>query len=261
MDTKLRLPGFLIAGLLLAACGESATSEAPTMVASAPATSVSPSVSADESAVPSADEPSTAASAAASAAPDAELPDGWRLIAGPDLGFSIGVPESWDELSAESLTEGGVFDEMIETNPDAAVALEQARAAIESGQIGLFAFDSQDAGTGFATNLNVIEIGPVSESPAEAAEQIATAIEASVPIIGEVSTETTNLPAGEAAVITYEWEVADASGAATEVTVNQYAIITDAGNGYVVSFSAASDGLAEDEGTFREIVETFRAGG
>jgi hypothetical protein len=262
MHTKIAVLGALLLGVLLVACGESASSPSAsasdptgTATASAPATTAP---SADAAASGDAE-----ASADAEASGDAEgtLPDGWEAIAVADLGFSIGVPEGWEELSAETLADSAVIDEMIETNPDAAVALEQARVAIESGQIGLFAFDSADAGSGFATNLNVINVGAVTESPEEAAEQIAAAIEGSVPVLGEVSTGTTSVPAGEAATVRYEWELADAAGATTAVTVLQYAIITGDGTGYVISFSAASDRFAEDEETFRQIVDTFRATG
>lgn len=242
------LPAFVL-GFVLAACGQDAPTPTPTPAT----TSLSPSPTLGETASPS-------PTVAESPSPGADAPEGWRRIGVAEQGFSIAVPEEWEELSPDVISDSGVMEQMLEANPDAAVALEHAQVAIESGQIALFAFDTSGAETGFATNLNVINVGDdVQGSTAEqAAEEIAEAIRQEIPIVGEVETETTTLPAGEAAVLNYEWQVDDGQGTVTTVTVSQYAIIADSGTGFILSMSAASDTVEAYRETFREIAESFR---
>lgn len=244
------LPALLLA-LVLAACGGESPTPTPT-VSDAP-TSPTPTATSDatESASPSAD---------ASPAGDAATPDGWQRITVAEQGFSLAVPPEWEELSPDVIGDSGVMDQMREANPDAASALEQAEAAIASGQIALFAFDTSDEGTesGFATNLNAINVGPVEGTAEDAAAEMAEAIRQQIPITGDVETDTASLPAGDAAVVHYEWQVDDGEGTVTTVTVAQYAIIADSGTGFILSMSAGSDSAGRYEETFRQIAESFR---
>lgn len=238
----------LALGAALVACGGGTDSTSPS--ADAADASEAPMASAQASA-----DAGASGAPAASGGSDATTPDGWQRLAVAEHGFSIAVPAEWTTLSAEDLGESGVFEELIEANPDAAAALEQAQQAIESGQIGLAAFDTQATGT-FATNVNVINVGPVTETADEAAEQIAAGIEQQVPVNGEIETSTTTLPAGDAAIIEHEWTVADNAGGEVDVHVVQYAIIGEEA-GYVLSMSAAADEFADYEDTFRQIAESF----
>ena len=188
------------------------------------------------------------------------LPGGWTRVELADDGFAIGLPDGWDELSADDLGESGIFDELQSANPEAAGALAQAQDAIESGQIALFAFDAEpeDTTSQFAANVNVINAGEASGSAADTADQMADAISAQVPVNGEVETDTATLPAGEAGVVRYEWTVSGADGSSTDVAVTQYAVLAG-GTGYILSFSAASDTIDEYRPLFEQIAESFEA--
>jgi len=238
----------LVLGLALAACGQDDPTVSPTATASPTPTTTS--------------DPTASAAPTRSASPslDADAPEGWRRVAVTEQGFSLAVPEEWEELSPELIGESGVMERIQEANPDAAVALEQARAAIESGQIALFAFDASAEGSasGFATNLNAINVGPVEGSAEDAADEVAEAIRQQIPVVGEVETETVSLPAGDAALVRYEWPVDDGEGTETLVAVRQYAIIGDGGTGFILSMSAAADAVGAHEETFRRIAESFR---
>lgn len=240
----------LTLGLVLAACGEESPSPTPdTAPTGAPTTP--PGTDATASASPSPDGTPTA---------DAGTPEGWQRITVAEQGFSLAVPPDWEELSPDVIGDSGVMEQMMEANPDAAAALEQAQAAIAGGQIALFAFDTGDEGieSGFATNLNAINVGPVEGTAEEAADEVAEAIRQQIPITGEVETETASLAAGEAAVVHYEWEVDDGAGTVTTVTVAQYAIIGDSGTGFILSMSTGSATAARYEEIFRQIAESFR---
>jgi hypothetical protein len=198
-------------------------------------------------------------STGASATESGDVRSGWTRAEVPDEGFSIGLPDGWDELSADDLGQSGIFEELQSANPDAAGALAQAQDAIESGQIALFAFDAEpDDTTGqFAANVNVINAGEASGSASDTAQQMADAIRAQVPVNGEVETDTATLPAGEAGVVRYEWTVASGD-TSTDVAVIQYAILAN-GSGYILSCSAASDTLDSYRPIFEQIAESFEA--
>lgn len=188
------------------------------------------------------------------------MPSGWTQVEVADEGFSIALPEDWDELSAEDLGESGIFDELESANPEAAQVLAQAQEAIESGQIAMFAFDAEpgDPESTFAANVNVISAGEVDGTAQEAADQMAEGIRAQVPVNGEVETDTVTLPAGEAGVVRYEWSVSGGDGSSTDVSVTQYAVLAD-GDGFILSFSAASETMTEYGPLFEQIAETFDA--
>lgn len=202
-----------------------------------------------------------AAPGASGGATGDDLPDGLERVEVSDEGFSIGLPDDWDELSAEDLGESGIFEELESANPEAADVLAQAQQAIESGQIALFAFDAEpdDPESTFAANLNVISAGEVDGSAQDAADQMAEGVRAQVPVNGEVETETVTLPAGEAGVVRYEWTVAGGDGSSTDVSVTQYAVLAG-GDGFILSFSAASDTMTEYAPLFEQVAESFEAG-
>jgi hypothetical protein len=249
-----RLTIAIALAVVLAACGQADPSPAATGVAADdPTQTASPT---------EAEGPTAAASPAADASPasDARTPEGWTRVVVADRGFSLAIPEAWEQLSADAFPDADSMQEMLEANPEAAVAIEQGQAALAGGQIALFAFDTTEENleSGFATNLNAIDVGPVEGTAEEAAEEIAGAIEQQIPVTGEVETSTVSLPAGDAALVRYEWEIDDGQGTTTSVTVTQYAIIGDAsGNGFILSMSAATDQLDEYEDVFRQIAESF----
>lgn len=223
--------------LTLAACGEDVATP-----------------SATETATPSA---TATATATASASPTA-TPETWQRITVDQSGFSLEVPADWEELSADVLADEALLADLAERNPDAASVLEQGQEALENGTIAVFAFDPNAGDAGFAANLNVINVGPVAESIEEAAESVAAAIEQQIPVTGPIEVDTTALPAGDAATVTYEWEIARPDGGATPVTVVQYAIVVDSGTGFILSMSAATDDVGGYDETFRHIAESFR---
>ncbi len=104
--------------------------------------------------------------------------------------------------------------------------------------------------------MNAINVGSVTGSAQEAAEAVAAEIEAQVPITGAVVTDTVTLPAGEAALIRYDWSVVNVKGDPINVSVTQYAIIGQT-SGYVLSMSAATEMAVNYEEIFRQIAESF----
>jgi hypothetical protein len=227
----------------LAACGDAPTSTpSPTPIASA-------SESTDPTATPTSE---------ASASADDGAPTGWTRAHGE--GFSIAVPEAWQPLSAADLADSGIFDTMREANPDAAAVLDQAQTALETGQLALFAFDpgQRTTETGFAANLNVIPVTDVGGGDLQdAADQMAQVIQLQIPVIGEISTGTATLPAGEAAVIAYKWTVGLPSGESVDVAVTQYLVVTG-DDGYILTMTGIGEDSAADAARWEQMAGTFR---
>lgn len=232
------LAALLATTLALAACGGGGAS---------PTSSTAPSVGGAS--------PSTASG---SAAGSDGLAAGWSHVVIDEAGFSIGLPGGWKKISIEDVNASGAFDAMKSANPEAAGVLQQAQDAIASGQIALFAFDTEptDASRAFAANVNVINTGAASGSAREAADGMANAIRQQVPVIGEVQADTVDLPAGAAGVVRYQWRVTGTSGAATDVAVTQYAILAG-GTGYIVSFSIAADTASEYGPLIEQMARSF----
>lgn len=201
------------------------------------------------------------ASASPSLATTADVPEGWSRAEVASEGFSLGVPDGWQEMSAEDIGGSDVMGAMASANPQVADTLAQAQAMLESGQIAFFAVDTEpdEPTIAFAANVNVIlgGEGPGSAADAEAAaDEMAAAIAAQVPVNGEITTETATLPAGEAGIVRYEWSIAGADGTPIDVAVTQYAILAG-GRGFVLTFSAPAAAAAGYEEVFVQIAESF----
>jgi hypothetical protein len=241
-----KVTGFIIGTCLassLAACGGAPSASAePTQISSA-------SQSADPTGTPL---------ASASASADDGAPTGWTRAHGE--GFSIAVPEAWQPLSAADLADSGIFDTMREANPDAAAVLDQAQTALETGQLALFAFDpgQRTTETGFAANLNIIPVTDVGGGDLQdAADQMSQVIQLQIPVIGEIATDTTTLPAGEAAVIAYQWTVGLPSGESVDVAVTQYLVVTG-DDGYILTMTGIGEDSAADAARWEQMAGTFR---
>lgn len=249
MHTTTRIIPAVVLSAVLVACGSDAPSPAEVTTPVVPTPS------------PSATQPPTdAGSPTADGTPGATTPDGWQRILVADQGFSLAIPDDWEQLSPDVIGDSGVMEDMLEANPEAAAAIQQGQAAIASGEIAFFAFDASDESvqSGFATNINAINVGPVQGTAEDAARDVAAAITQQIPVLGEVETTTVSLPAGDAALVRYEWEITDGEASSVAVTVHQYAIIAGATEtGFILSMSAASDVVDRYDDVFRQIAESF----
>ena len=229
----LRGAGTLLVAAALAGCGEAG----------------SQSAAADGSGVvqPSADEARA-------------LPSGWIRVSAAEAGFSIGLPDGWQEMTAQSVAATGIYDEIGATNPDLAPLMDSVARAIEEGRIALFAFDTGDntTETGFAANVNVLRSeGGGRTSPEMLAEAARTEVAAMVPVTSEVTGEVVKLPAGRAARIQYGWTV-DAYDNSHDVAVTQY-LIPHGDDVFIVSMTAVAELTSEYEPIWTEMANTFEA--
>jgi hypothetical protein len=231
-----------LAALLLAACS-AGTDTSPSPTASTIPSEAAPSVSSPEAS------PTTSTS----------IPDGWELVAIDDAGFTLALPEEWLTVSAADVAATGVFEQMAEDNPEAAAVMEQARQAIQSGQMSFMAFETgqRTVETGFAANMNVVRVVDDGSSTIdEIAAQMKLALPLQIPGLEVVDTDTTVLPGGEAAIVRSRWTVEGDQGQ-TALSLTQYAILTGGGEAHILSFTAPEEHAADYAETWAGIAESF----
>jgi hypothetical protein len=191
----------------------------------------------------------------------AAIDEGWTEVVVEDQGFSLGLPGTWETLSAQDLEDSGALEARKQEHPEEANLLDLAAEALESGAMSLLAYnpDSPGAQAGFATNLNVVHAPSTStDDPDQIAAQLAQAAGQIPDMLGEPETGSVDLPSGEAGLVRYHRSVAGESGA-VDVLVTQYGIPAD-GEGFILTFSTLADDAAGQEDTFEAIAETFRLG-
>jgi hypothetical protein len=162
--------------------------------------------------------------------------------------FSVAVPQRWQTASADDVLTEERIDQLRETNPMIADAVESLGKP--SSTIKLLAFDPA-ASKGFATNLNVGVI-PLPEGVTE--EQFFQVnIEQVTQVMGEApEQEEVDLPAGHAMHMT--WEIA---GADVTSVADQYFFYRH-GRGYVLTYSTRPDLTEQYASTFERSARSFR---
>ena len=229
---KPRTAAIVIVMVVLAACGSSGGSTA------APSTAASRA--ADPTIVPSA-----SAEPAASHA----VPSGWERVEITDRGFALSLPRGWE---VADLTSGDIEEmlALLEDDPQFQAFADQLPTLMASG-IALFAIalDAETAGTGFATNLNVLVQDNVTTSLDFFAATNVSFIESTFSV--DVQQESVTLAAGDAVRLAYEPTV-DPVGT---YHVTQYVVIDD-GSALIATFSRGSD-FAALEADFLDIMQTL----
>ena len=196
---------------------------------------------------------------ASTATPEADLPDGWRRITLAEKGFSLAVPAAWVDMSLGNLSDG--MDAIAGANPQIANIWNETRSAIENGKIALFAFDDRPevATAAFRSNVNVISpSGALPGNDTEAlARQLAVEIKGQLPVVGEVQSDTTVVPAGKAAVIRYHWNLNLPGSGETPISVTQYLVVGER-RAFIVSLTSTVAQAGEYEPIFGQIIESLR---
>jgi hypothetical protein len=241
-DGQMRsIPAVVGMAVLLAACGASATESA--LVAGASA------------------EPTAVATTSMPAAPSesGSLPDGWQLVTVEDEGFALSVPKGWITASVQDLADTGLLEQLADANPEAGAALEQARQAIASAQMSFLALETgqRTVETGFAANLNVVfAADPGSFTPEQVAKQMAFALPLQIPGLKVLRTDTTVLPAGDAAVVEATWKLSQ-GGQEIALRLTQYLVLVG-DHAYILSFTAPGRNADLYRDTWPAIAESFR---
>jgi hypothetical protein len=121
-----------------------------------------------------------------------------QVFGGPEVGFTMWVPEEWVAISSEEFDPEALAD-ILGDSFDPAVA-DMVEATFAGGGL-LFAMDPTPTGP-FFDNVNVIK-APVSGFTAEGVANVIGAQMEQMANAQDVVAEVVELPAGEAARVTY----------------------------------------------------------
>lgn len=156
----------------------------------------------------------------------AQAPAGLQVFGGPEVGFTMWVPEQWVAISSEEFDPEALAD-ILGDSFDPAVA-DMVEATFAGGGL-LFAMDPAPAGQ-FFDNVNVIR-APVSGFTAEGVANVIGAQMEQMANAEDVVAEVVEVPAGQAARVTYQLPDFGSEGVL-------YQIFTDDAE-WVVTFSVA----------------------
>ena len=189
-------------------------------------TTGSPSPAATASATPTpaaSTAPSPSASASAAATPAASQATTGRIEV-PDKGFAITLPDGWQSFPVDPVALQKLADTM-GTGSGVGAAFQRA---IDTGQIAALTFWAFDMREGTQGTRNVTLLSqPASNIPLSLVESAVKGQIAAIDGVGEISSETVTLPAGEALRLTYSVTATNAAGKPIETTQVLYWIETD----------------------------------
>ena len=169
-------------------------------------------------------------------------------------GFSIGVPESWEAVSAETVAESEALEELARRNPAVKPFVDAVRRP--SSPLKFVAVDP-DAEEGFATNVNVVvEPLPEEVSVDEYRDAMLRQLAATGIPARSVEREEVELPAGRATRFAYETDY-DREGPGETVRTLQYAFVSGE-EAYVVTYSTLPDQAGRYAGEFDASIRSFR---
>lgn len=165
------------------------------------------------------------------ATPPATLAPGWTVVTETEDGFSIGLPEGWEESQ---------FD--VGEN----IRLQAIDASREASDLD------------FVPNLNVIaETLPFALSLDDYIQANLGQLEVQLQGVTGLSHQRVALPVGPAERIEYSFDLGAEEGEPFEVTVVQFVFIREM-TGYIVTFETAPSQAAEYHSAFEQMAESFR---
>jgi hypothetical protein len=182
---------------------------------------------------------------------DIDVPDGFEAFVDEEEGFALALPEEWSEFDLDDPDLEEALDEMADSNPNLADALNQAQAVAASGGV-LFAVDPSDLP--FAANLNIIKTPGAGGDPAALESVVISQLES----VGAeaVSAEVVDLPVGEALRVEYVLPLNLPDGGQVDVHGVQHTL-SAGGSTWTITFS--TDDIEADEATADAIMESFTA--
>jgi hypothetical protein len=175
--------------------------------------------------------PDVPAAAQPTAAQPAVLAPGWTLANEAEDGFSIGLPENWEESD---------FD----------VGEAIKFQAIDAG--------NDVASLPFVPNLNIVaEPLPVELSLDDYVQANLSQLEIQLEGVVDLGHERVSLPAGPAERVTYRFDIGAGDGEEFVVSVVQFILLRDQ-TGYIFTFETAPAQATEYRALFEDMAETFR---
>lgn len=187
--------------------------------------------------------------------PEAREENGWPRYEIAAEGFAVALPPDWRQIDMSPEKFDSVFDEMTAKNPEFAPLLRGVRQ-----QVGLkfFGFDPATAGTGFATNVNILlqDIPPATTLDAAVAETLRQ-MEGVPGVARPVAHERLTSATGDRERFRYRLTMVGPDGKRATVAITQYLAVRGGGL-YIVTMTTLPGQEAKYAQTFEGIGRGFR---
>jgi hypothetical protein len=188
--------------------------------------------------------------------PGAVDENGWPRYELAAEGFAVSLPPDWRQLDLAPEKFQAVYDEMTAKNPEFAPLLRGVREQAGRG-VKFFGFDPATAGTGLATNVNVMR-QPVPGVTLDAAvADTLRAMEGLPDVAKPVAHERLTLRAGECERLRYRLTMTAPTGQRATLALTQYVAVSG-GNLYVMTMGILPHREAEYAGVFEGVGRSFR---
>lgn len=185
------------------------------------------------------------------------LPAGWQTV--KQAGVAVALPPGWEVLSADDGNFRGALEDLIQQNPRLQNVADQARKAVAGGGIKVLAFDlaPDDTLPNFTTNLS---IGMQQMGQSASLQEVIQANEQQLRANGFKDLQQTPLRIGrnEAAHLSSNLQIDDASGAPLPLAFEQYIVVQDQQQ-YVLTFTTILEQRKQMRPVFEQIAGTFQA--
>jgi hypothetical protein len=190
---------------------------------------------------------------------ETELDNGWIRYDLPADGFAIALPPDWFSFVPDEALLEAALPAVGEANPDLANYLEGQLPALAAQGIRFYALQmTPDIFTqGGTTNLNVgVFPDALIMSLDRFTEFNVLALESMFQPEEPITHEAVQLPAGDARVVVFTWDLTIPNVGPSEAAVRQY-IVPRGTDVYFVTFTTLSSKLAALGPVFDDIIQTF----
>jgi hypothetical protein len=188
------------------------------------------------------------------------LDAGWTLATIQGEGFAIGLPPGWAKFDLSQGDLDTVLATMSQSNPDLANALSGQVASLMAQGIKLYALDQNSAaGTGFATNLNIIkEPAPGGGDLDQLAKQAMDDVKTELNISQNLTffKNHADLNSGPAERVMYSLNMNMPNGQPLSVAFTQYLAI-NSGSAYILTYTTTDAQSSQYLSTFDKSAKTM----
>jgi hypothetical protein len=174
-------------------------------------------------------------------------------------GFAISVPNSWTSVDLTAPDIDATLQQLRRTNPNITDYLDQQDAA--DARPSFLAMDTSDAGQAsvLPAQLIVERLPTEGQSLNQGAREAQDALSASSDLVGGVSREKIQLPAGAAQVLSLRFRSSTPAGDA--IAAKAVYLVVSGDSVYVVALGGANDQSQANASTFEAIIRSLELTG
>ena len=192
--------------------------------------------------------------------PEYAIDADWTVHTVEEEGFSLALPPGWQvfDLSSDSLE--SMLESVVDENPELGQMIGPQVRGLAAAGIKFYALDLSPEATagGFPMSVNIVKQAMGMEvAPDFMADIAAGQLESLESVKGDVTTREIDLPAGEAAQILYEMNMALPTDGRLDLAMVQYLLVRGE-DVYVLSMGSSADDAERNLSFFDQIARSFR---